>query len=61
MGTHINAYYSEVEAAKTELNSAENKLAAAEAALRAHPDYREPKSDKPAKKAVAEPKASKKK
>ena len=59
--SHINAYYGEVEVAKAELKLAENRLVAAEAALKAHPDYQEPKSDKPAKEAVAKPKAAKKK
>lgn len=39
--THINAFYGAVDEAKAEVVQANGKLAAAEAALKAHPDYKE--------------------
>lgn len=37
--THINAFYGAVEEAKLKVTQAKGELDAAEAALKAHPDY----------------------
>lgn len=47
MPAHINAYESEYEAAKEALRVAQGNVKAAEAALKAHPDYKEPEQPKP--------------
>lgn len=46
--THINAYYGNVEEKKQALAQAKDELAAAEQALKDHPDYEEPKAEKKA-------------
>lgn len=49
-GTHINAYYGAVAEAQAKLAVTQAALAEAEADLRAHPDYQEPETEKPASK-----------
>jgi hypothetical protein len=62
MGTHINAFHADVEDAKLGVVKAQGELEAAEARLKAHPDYEvlveplEPVAEKP----VAKPKVVKK-
>lgn len=43
--THINAYYEDVEKASLKVAEAEAELEAANAALKAHPDYVEPQKE----------------
>jgi len=43
--THINAFYEEVEEKKKALDLSKAELEAAEQALKAHPDFEEPKEE----------------